>query len=99
MIRLEPFTEADVDRLIGWLPDAAFLIQWGGPGFAQLGLHRVSLNVFAHNRAAIARYRSLGFSIEGTVRESCRVGDQYWSGHIMGILEDEWRALEASTPR
>lgn len=174
VIRLEPFTEVDIGRLIGWIPDASFLLQWGGPsfshpldrfqltrhleaarggtpslmpfravdtssgevvghielanilrdhrcavlcrvlvgssrarghglgaamvreavhvGFADLGLHRLSLNVFSHNRSAIACYKSVGFRVEGTARESCRVGDEYWSGHIMGMLEDEWRA-------
>ncbi|MFH1568488.1 MAG: GNAT family protein, partial [Gemmatimonadota bacterium] len=155
-VRLEPFGEADFDRLIGWIPDAACLLQWAGPsfafpldraqlsrhleaaraalptlvpcravksatgevfghvelanlqrahgsavlcrvlvgptdergrglgrqmvrrvlrlGFADLGLHRISLNVFTHNRAALACYQSLGFRVEGTARESCRVG-------------------------
>lgn len=32
-IQLQPFTEADIDRLIGWIPTAEFLLQWGGTGF------------------------------------------------------------------
>ena len=32
-IRLEPFTEADFDRLIGWVPSSAFLLQWAGAAF------------------------------------------------------------------
>jgi len=32
-IELEPFTEADVDRLIEWVPSVEFLLQWAGPGF------------------------------------------------------------------
>ena len=32
-IRLEPFTEADIDRLIGWVPSSAFLLQWAGAAF------------------------------------------------------------------
>jgi RimJ/RimL family protein N-acetyltransferase len=32
-IRLEPFTEADIERLIDWIPTAEFLLQWGGSGF------------------------------------------------------------------
>ena len=32
-IKLEPFTEGDFDRLIGWIPTAEFLLQWGGAGF------------------------------------------------------------------
>lgn len=33
MIHLEPFTSADIDRLIGWIPDASFMLQWAGPTF------------------------------------------------------------------
>jgi len=32
-ITLQPFTEDDIDRLIGWIPTAEFLLQWGGSGF------------------------------------------------------------------
>ena len=32
-IRLEPFSEADCDRLIAWSPTADFLLQWAGPAF------------------------------------------------------------------
>ncbi|MDX2142235.1 MAG: GNAT family protein [Rhodospirillaceae bacterium] len=31
MLTLAPFTVADIDRLIGWIPDATFLLQWAGP--------------------------------------------------------------------
>jgi len=33
-IKLEPFTQADFDRLIGWVPSPEFLLQWAGPGFS-----------------------------------------------------------------
>ena len=33
MVVLEPFTEADFDRLIGWIPSSEFLLQWAGPDF------------------------------------------------------------------
>ena len=33
MFTLEPFTLADCDRLIGWVPDARFLLQWAGPAY------------------------------------------------------------------
>lgn len=33
MLTLEPFTPADCDRLIGWVPDARFLLQWAGPAY------------------------------------------------------------------
>lgn len=33
MLTLAPFTLADCDRLIGWVPDARFLLQWAGPAY------------------------------------------------------------------
>ena len=30
-IRLEPFTENDIERLIHWIPSSDFLLQWAGP--------------------------------------------------------------------
>jgi RimJ/RimL family protein N-acetyltransferase len=33
-VQLEPFTASDIDRLIGWIPDASFMLQWAGPAFS-----------------------------------------------------------------
>lgn len=33
MIRLEKFEIEDIPRLISWVPDAAFLMQWSGPKY------------------------------------------------------------------
>ena len=32
-VRLEPFSEADFERLIAWSPTPEFLLQWAGPLF------------------------------------------------------------------
>jgi len=32
-IELQPFTESDIERLIGWVPSARFLLQWAGPAY------------------------------------------------------------------
>ena len=61
-------------------------------GFEQLGLHRVSLNVFDFNHSAIACYEKVGFCKDGLLRDTVRVGEKYWSHYVMSILEDEWRA-------
>ncbi|GAE29430.1 GNAT family N-acetyltransferase [Halalkalibacter hemicellulosilyticus] len=58
--------------------------------FEELRLHRVSLGVFDFNVAAIACYEKLGFVKEGLLRESRKMGDQYWSSWEMSILEHEW---------
>ncbi len=33
MLTLEHFTMADAERLIGWVPNARFLMQWSGPQY------------------------------------------------------------------
>lgn len=34
IIELQPFTEADIDQLMGWVSSEAFLLQWAGPDFS-----------------------------------------------------------------
>ncbi len=65
-------------------------------GFGQLGLHRISLNVYDFNHSAIACYEKAGFIKEGLLREAVRVGNQYWSVFLMSVLETEWRSLQAA---
>lgn len=33
MLKLEPFSQADFQQLIDWIPGASFALQWGGPAF------------------------------------------------------------------
>jgi RimJ/RimL family protein N-acetyltransferase len=33
-IKLQPFTEADIDQLMAWVSSEKFLLQWAGPGFS-----------------------------------------------------------------
>ena len=64
-------------------------------GFDGLGLHRIDLVVFDFNRAAIKCYEGVGFVKEGHLRESRRIGNEYWSLYQMSILEHEWRSSPA----
>ena len=51
------------------------------------GLHKLSLEVFAHNTAAIALYRSCGFVEEGRrIRQYRRASGELWDSIIMGLL-------------
>ncbi|MBC7446735.1 MAG: GNAT family N-acetyltransferase [Hymenobacteraceae bacterium] len=65
-------------------------------GFEELGLHRISLGVYTFNHGAIRCYLKCGFQKEGVLRDVVRYGDTYWSLVEMGILEDDWRALQAA---
>jgi RimJ/RimL family protein N-acetyltransferase len=51
------------------------------------GLHKLSLDVFAHNEAAIALYRKLGFVEEGRrVKHYRRASGELWDAIEMGLL-------------
>jgi RimJ/RimL family protein N-acetyltransferase len=58
--------------------------------FRELKLHRVSLGVFDFNKSAIACYEKAGFVKEGLLRDSVRMGNEYWNLWEMSILESEW---------
>jgi RimJ/RimL family protein N-acetyltransferase len=60
-------------------------------GFVELGLNRIGLGVFDFNKPAIKCYKNVGFKLEGTIRESAKVGDKYWNCHLMSILRKEWK--------
>ncbi len=61
-------------------------------GFDKLGLHRLDLNVFDFNHAAIACYTHAGLVREGLLRDARRVDDAYWSVVTMSMLATEWPA-------
>jgi RimJ/RimL family protein N-acetyltransferase len=63
--------------------------------FGALGLHRVSLAVFAFNERAIRAYRKVGFTEEGRAREAIWRDGAFWDEIQMGLLEREWRAIRA----
>jgi RimJ/RimL family protein N-acetyltransferase len=51
------------------------------------GLHKLSLEVFPHNEAAIALYRKFGFVEEGRrVKHYRRASGELWDSIIMGLL-------------
>jgi RimJ/RimL family protein N-acetyltransferase len=61
--------------------------------FDELKLHRVSLGVFDFNASAIACYEKAGFIKEGLLRDSRKIGDEYWSLWEMSILDNEWKEI------
>ena len=57
-----------------------------GYGFEHLGLHRISLEVYAFNPRARRAYEKAGFRDEGVLRESLRYGDQWIDATVMSVL-------------
>ena len=50
------------------------------------GLHKLCLEVFAHNRAAIGLYRKCGFVEEGhRARQYRRASGELWDSTVMGL--------------
>jgi len=59
-------------------------------GFEELNLHRIDLGVFEFNKSAIKCYEKCGFKIEGLLRESFVIDNEFQSVYNMSILRKEW---------
>jgi RimJ/RimL family protein N-acetyltransferase len=78
--------EAGRDRGLG--TEATRLIV--GHGFERLGLHRISLRVFAFNPRARRAYERAGFVVEGVLRDALRYDGAWVDEIMMSILAPEW---------
>ncbi len=67
--------------------------------FSTMGLHRVSLAVFAFNERAIRSYEKVGFVVEGRAREAIFRDGRFWDEISMSMLASEWRELHAAPVR
>ena len=67
-----------------------------GYGFEHLGLHRISLEVYAFNPRARRAYEKAGFRAEGVLRESLRYNGEWIDATVMSILAPEWPPPEKS---
>jgi RimJ/RimL family protein N-acetyltransferase len=65
--------------------------------FAELNLHRVSLNVFEYNPRAIRSYEKAGFVVEGRQRQVLNRDGRRWDVIYMGILRQDWERLDGGT--
>lgn len=64
-------------------------------GFEELGLHRIGLGVYENNQGALQCYQKCGLRIEGVSRDILFYKEKFLSMVEMGILEEEWQALQA----
>ena len=67
-----------------------------GYGFERLGLHRISLEVYAFNPRARRAYEKVGFRPEGVLRESLRYNSEWIDATAMSMLAPEWSARTAA---
>jgi RimJ/RimL family protein N-acetyltransferase len=58
--------------------------------FVELGLHRVSLDVFDYNSRGVKSYEKAGFRREGVEREMLLRDGKRYDVIFMGVLRDEW---------
>ncbi|MBF0285278.1 MAG: GNAT family N-acetyltransferase [Magnetococcales bacterium] len=61
--------------------------------FSRLHAHRFWLHVFPGNDRAMAVYRSLGFQVEGVMREAVLQGERYQDGVVMAMLDREFSCI------
>jgi RimJ/RimL family protein N-acetyltransferase len=64
--------------------------------FLELNLHRIGLDVISYNEPAIRSYIRSGFSEEGRVREAIYREGKRYDRIYMGLLKQEWLALEGN---
>ncbi len=55
-------------------------------GLGVVGLHRVSLGVYAFNEPALRSYRKLGFETEGVLRQALHWDDAWHDEILMAVL-------------
>ncbi|NUT95261.1 MAG: GNAT family N-acetyltransferase [Saccharothrix sp.] len=61
-----------------------------GHGFEALGLHRISLEVYAFNPRARRVYEKVGFVAEGVLRDALLWDGERVDATVMSILRPEW---------
>ena len=66
------------------------LVEAGVAAARRLGAHKVALQVWPHNEAALRLYRRHGFVEEGRLRRHYRRRDgELWDAVVMGLVLDE----------
>ena len=59
--------------------------------FERVGLHRISLEVYAFNPRARRVYEKVGFRPEGVLRDALLWEGERYDAHVMSILAPEWQ--------
>lgn len=65
-----------------------------GYGLEELGLHRISLEVYDFNPRARRAYEKAGFVAEGVLRDALYWGGEWVDATVMSVLASEWLPSE-----
>lgn len=61
-----------------------------GYGIEELGLHRISLGVYAFNPRARRAYEKAGFTVEGVLRDALLWDGEWVDEVVMSVLARDW---------
>lgn len=64
-----------------------------GYGIEEIGLHRISLGVYAFNPRARRAYEKAGFVVEGRLRDALRWDGEWVDEIVMSVLASDWKAV------
>ncbi len=93
-IDLAPYNVAGLGMMVhaGWRGRGvgAALVERIVEAARELGAHKIALQVWPHNEAALRLYRAHGFVEEGTLRRHYpRRNGELWDAVVMGLVLDE----------
>lgn len=72
------------------------VVDWA---FDRVGLHRISLEVYAFNPAAQRSYEKIGFVVEGRARDALRWDGEWVDAVLMSMLDSDPRPTDATGNR
>jgi len=93
------YRHADLSLYIGW--QDAYIDDKGyakeacdlllAYGFDQLALNKIWTEIYVFDKKKKALYDSLGFKVDGILREDYFYEGRFWDSYIISILASEWR--------
>ncbi len=59
--------------------------------FKEMGLRRLTAEVYEYNERSVNLLKALGFEVEGVLREAKYHNERFWDIIIMGLLREKWK--------
>ncbi len=90
---------ADLSLYIGWnnsyIDDAGFAGEACGLlfnyGFKELGLQKIWTEIYTFDEPKLKLYKSLGFQIDGELRNQYFYNGKWWNSYMLSLLAEEWK--------